>query len=143
MNKKRLTGSIAAKIAAICLVIISAVTCVASAAAVIMADYMNVYSSEDRTVVLERWNERLLDQYSVFALVHYMNENGEELRKLNQTNFRYGIIRTADIGAVDLNDPESTFLSPNTVTISALTPVAVLKMKILKCSSCRSARRWR
>lgn len=35
------------------------------------------------------------------------------------------------------------FLSPNTVTISALTPVAVLKMKILKCSNCRSARRWR
>lgn len=111
MNKKRLTGSIAAKIAAICLVIISAVTCVASAAAVIMADYMNVYSSEDRTVVLERWNERLLDQYSVFALVHYMNENGEELRKLDQTNFRYGIIRTADIGAVDLNDPESYLTS--------------------------------
>lgn len=35
------------------------------------------------------------------------------------------------------------FLSPNTVTISALTPVAVSKMKILKCSSCRSTRRWR
>lgn len=111
MNKKKLTGSIAAKIAAICLVIISAVTCVASAAAVIVADYMNVYSSEDRSVVLERWNERLLDQYSVFALVHYMNGNGEELRKLDQTNFRYGIIRTADIGAVDLNDPESYLIS--------------------------------
>lgn len=111
MNKKKLTGSMAAKLAAICLVIISAVTCAASAAAVMMADYMNVYSSEDRTVVLERWNERLLDQYSVFALVHYMNKNEEELRKLDQTNFRYGIIRTADIGAVDLNDPESYLTS--------------------------------
>lgn len=31
------------------------------------------------------------------------------------------------------------FLSPNTVTASALTPVVVSKMKILKCLSCRSA----
>ncbi len=35
------------------------------------------------------------------------------------------------------------FLSPNTVTASALTPVVVSKMKILKCLSCRSAGRWR
>ncbi len=35
------------------------------------------------------------------------------------------------------------FLSPNTVTASALTPAVVSKMKILKCSSCRSTRRWR
>ena len=38
----RLTGSLAAKIVAICLVIVSVLTGVASAAAVIAADYMNV-----------------------------------------------------------------------------------------------------
>ena len=75
-SSKKLTGSLAAKLVAICLVIVSAVMCVASAAAVIMADYMNVYS-EDETAVLAHWNERLLDRYSVYALVNGINQNGE------------------------------------------------------------------
>lgn len=111
MNKKKLTGSIAAKIAAICLVIISAVTCVASALAVIAADNINVYSSADQTAVLERLNAGHLEQYSVYAMVNYMNGNEEELKKLDQTNFRYGIVRTREIDAVDLNDPESYLIS--------------------------------
>lgn len=106
MNKKKLTGSIAAKIVAVCLVIVSAVMCVASALAVIAADSMNAYSSADQTVILERMNERHLDQYSVYAMVNYMNGNVEELKKLDQTNFRYGIIRTTDMEGVNLNDPK-------------------------------------
>lgn len=106
MNKKKLTGSIAAKIVAVCLVIVSAVMCVASALAVIAADSMNAYSSTDQTVILERMNERHLDQYSVYAMVNYMNGNVEELKKLDQTNFRYGIIRTTDMEGVNLNDPK-------------------------------------
>ena len=50
-SSKKMTGSIAAKVVAICLVIVSAFMCVASAAAVIAADYMNVYS-EDEAVAL-------------------------------------------------------------------------------------------
>lgn len=111
MSKKKLTGSIAAKIVAICLVIISAVMCVASALAVIAADSINVYSSADRTAVLERLNEGHLEQYSVFAMVNYMCENEEQLKKLDQTNFRYGIIRTEDIEGVDLNDPKTYLIS--------------------------------
>ena len=101
----RLTGSLAAKIMAICLVIVSVMTGVASAAAVIAADYMNVYS-EDESTVLARVNERFLDRYSVYAMVNYMNGNEEALKELDRTNFRYGIIRTEDYDAVDLNDPK-------------------------------------
>lgn len=111
MSKKKLTGSIAAKIVAVCLVIISAVMCVASALTVIAADSLNMYSSADQTDVLERLNAGHLEQYSVFAMVNYMNGNEEELKKLDQTNFRYGIIRTEDIDAVDLNDPESYLIN--------------------------------
>ena len=110
MMKKKLTGSLAAKIVAICLVIVCAVTCVASAAAVIAADYMNVYS-EDEATVLARVNERFLDRYSVYAMANYMNENKEELKELDQTNFRYGIIKTDDFDAVDLNDPKNYVIS--------------------------------
>ena len=106
----RLTGSLAAKIVAICLVIVSVVTGVASAAAVIAADYMNVYS-EDESTVLARVNERFLDRYSVYAMVNYMNGNEEALKELDQTNFRYGIIKTDDYDAVDLNDPKSYVIS--------------------------------
>ena len=108
-SSKKLTGSIAAKVVAICLVIVSAFMCVASAAAVIAADYMNVYS-EDESTVLARVNERFLDRYSVYAMVNYMNDmngNKEAVKELDQTNFRYGIIRTEDYDAVDLNDPKS------------------------------------
>ena len=97
----RLTGSLAAKIVAICLVIVSVVTCVASAAAIIAADYMNVYS-EDEAVVLDRFNEKLLDRYSVYAIANIINRNGNVIedspvrKELDQTNFRYGIIRTDD-----------------------------------------------
>ena len=106
----RLTGSLAAKVVAICLVIVSAFMCVASAAAVIAADYMNVYS-EDEVAVLARVNERFLDRYSVYAMVNYMNGNEEALKELDQTNFRYGIIKTDDYDAVDLNDPKSYVIS--------------------------------
>ena len=109
-SSKKLTGSIAAKVVAICLVIVSAFMCVASAAAVIAADYMNVYS-EDESTVLARVNERFLDRYSVYAMVNYMNENEEALKELDQTNFRYGIIRTDDFDAVDLNDPNNYVIS--------------------------------
>ena len=107
---KKITGSLAAKIVAICLVIACAFTCLASAAAVIAADYMNVYS-EDEATVLARVNERFLDRYSVYAIVNYMNENEEALKELDQTNFRYGIIRTDDFDAVDLNDPKNYLIS--------------------------------
>lgn len=103
---KKLTGSLAAKIVAICLIIVSVVTFVASAAAVIVSDYMNVYTEDERSV-LARCNERMLDRYSVYAIVNYMNENEEALEKLDQTNFRYGIIRTDDFSNVDLNDKKS------------------------------------
>ena len=107
---KKITGSLAAKIVAICLVIVSAFTCLASAAAVIAADYMNVYS-EDEATVLAHVNERFLDRYSVYAIVNYMNKNEEALKELDQTNFRYGIIRTDDFDAVDLNDPKNYLIS--------------------------------
>ena len=103
---KKLTGSLAAKIVAICLIIVSVVTFVASAAAVIVSDYMNVYTEDERSV-LARCNERMLDRYSVYAIVNFMNENEEALEKLDQTNFRYGIIRTDDFSNVDLNDKKS------------------------------------
>ena len=105
----RLTGSLAAKIVAICLVIVSVVTCVASAAAIIAADYLNVYS-EDEAVVLDRFNEKLLDRYSVYAIANIIDRNGNVIKdspvqkELDQTNFRYGIIRTDDFSSVDLND---------------------------------------
>ena len=109
---KKLTGSLAAKLVAVCLVIVSVITCVASAAAVIVSDYMNVYS-EDEATVLANWNERLLDRYSVYALVNTVDRNGELIeaspvqKELEQTNFRYGIIRTDDFSSVDLNDKKS------------------------------------
>ena len=107
---KKITGSLAAKIVAICLVIVSAFTCLASAAAVIAADYMNVYS-EDEATVLARVNERFLDRYSVYAMANYKNGNKEAVKELDQTNFRYGIIRTDDFDAVDLNDPKNYLIS--------------------------------
>ena len=107
---KKITGSLAAKIVAICLVIVSAFTCLASAAAVIAADYMNVYS-EDEATVLARVNERFLDRYSVYAMANYKNGNKEAVKELDQTNFRYGIIRTDDFDAVDLNDPKNYVVS--------------------------------
>ena len=109
-SSKKLTGSLAAKIVAICLVIVSAFTCLASAAAVIAADYMNVYS-EDEATVLARVNERFLDRYSVYAMANYKNGNKEAVKELDQTNFRYGIIRTDDFDAVDLNDPKNYVIS--------------------------------
>lgn len=109
-SSKKLTGSLWAKIVAICLVIITAFSLVASAAAVLAADYMNVYS-EDKEAVLARVNERFLDRYSVYALVNYMNENKEAVKELDQTNFRYGIIKTDDFDAVDLNDPKNYVVS--------------------------------
>ena len=122
-SSKKLTGSLAAKLVAICLVIVSAVMCVASAAAVIMADYMNVYN-EDETAVLAHWNERLLDRYSVYALVNGINQNGEliedtkVLEELDQTNFRYGIFRTDDFSSVDLNDKKSYLIENLDKTIT-------------------------
>lgn len=109
-STKKLTGSLAAKIVAICLVIVSAFLCVASAAAVIAADYMNVYS-EDEETVLSRVNERFLDRYSVYAMANYKNGNKEAVKELDQTNFRYGIIKTDDFDAVDLNDPKNYEIS--------------------------------
>ena len=109
-SSKKLTGSLAAKIVAIGLVIVSAFTCLASAAAVIAADYMNVYS-EDEATVLVRVNERFLDRYSVYAMANYKNGNKEAVKELDQTNFRYGIIRTDDFDAVDLNDPKNYVIS--------------------------------
>lgn len=106
----RLTGSLAAKIVAICLVIVSAFTCLASATAVIASDYMNVYS-EDEATVLARVNERFLDRYSVYVMANYKNGNKEAVKELDQTNFRYGIIRTDDFDAVDLNDPKNYVVS--------------------------------
>ena len=109
---RKLTGSLAAKFVAVCLVIVSVATCVASAAAVIACDYMNVYT-EDEETVLERWNEKLLDRYSVYALVNEVNKDGELIgdspvqKELDQTNFRYGIIRTDDFSSMDLNDKKS------------------------------------
>ena len=109
---RKLTGSLAAKFVAVCLVIVSVATCVASAAAVIACDYMNVYT-EDEETVLQRWNEKLLDRYSVYALVNEVNKDGELIgdspvqKELDQTNFRYGIIRTDDVTSVDLNDKKS------------------------------------
>ena len=109
-SSKKLTGSLAAKIVAICLVIVSAFMCLASAAAVIAADYMNVYS-QDESAVLANYNEKILDRYSVYAMANYMNENEEALKGLDQTNFRYGIIKTDDFDAVDLNDPKNYVIS--------------------------------
>ena len=109
-SSKKLTGSLAAKVIAICLVIISAFMCVASAAAVIVADYMNVYS-EDEATVLTRVNEQFLDRYSVYAMANYKNGNKEAVKELDQTNFRFGIIRTDDYDAVDLNDPKNYVVS--------------------------------
>lgn len=109
-SSKKLTGSLAAKIVAICLVIVCTVTCMASAAAVIASDYMNVYS-EDEATVLACVNERFLDRYSVYAMANYKNGNKEALKELDQTNFRYGIIRTDDYDAVDLNDPKNYVIS--------------------------------
>lgn len=109
---RKLTGSFAAKFVAVCLVIVSVATCVASTAAVIACDYMNVYT-EDEETVLERWNEKLLDRYSVYALVNEVNKDGELIgdspvqKELDQTNFRYGIIRTDDFSSMDLNDKKS------------------------------------
>ena len=40
----------------------------------IAADYMNVYS-EDEETVLSRVNERFLDRYSVYAMANYKNGN--------------------------------------------------------------------
>lgn len=111
MNKKKLTGSIAAKIVAICLVMVSAATGVAAALAIIAADYMNVYSSEDQNAVMERVNEQFLDRYSVYAMVNYLRKDQEELKQLDQTNFRYGIIRAEEIDGVDLNDSENYLVS--------------------------------
>lgn len=111
MKKKKLKGSLPAKIAAICLVIVCLTMSAASAAAVAILDDDGVYG-RDEEEILRDYNEQYLHRYSVYAIANYMNENEEQLEELNQTNFRYGIIQADDLDAVDLND-EKSYLAGN------------------------------
>lgn len=106
MKKKKLMGSLAAKIAAICLVIVSLTMCAASVAAVVILDECGVYRRSEEEI-LEEYNQQYLRRYSVYAIANYMDGHEDRLKELNRTNFRYGIMRADDLETVDLNDKKS------------------------------------
>lgn len=111
MKGEKLKGSLPAKIAAFFVVIVSLAVASASAGAVVFLDGLDVYTRDEKEW-LEQFNERLLERYSIYAVASYMDGDRKNLEELDRTNFRYGIIRSDDFDAVDLNDRES-YLAQN------------------------------
>lgn len=84
--------------------LLTAAVMVGSLAAVVACAELDVYDSS-REEALQEHYDRYSEIYSTMALA--WREDEEQLEELSKTNFRYGIIKAEDIGAVDLSDPAS------------------------------------
>lgn len=99
-----LKASIAAKITAIVLVISSLVLCIASFAGMAVMDAMGGYQMRKEDM-LKKGYEEMCGRYSVAAIAGYLGENDTE--ELEQSNFRYGIVKAKDLQSVDYFNPDS------------------------------------
>ncbi len=97
-------ASMAAKAAAMALVIISLVLCIVGFAGMMVMDSAGGYQLRKEDM-LQKGYEEMCIKYSVAAMAAYLGQSdGEEL---SQTNFRYGIVKADDIQSVDFSDQDS------------------------------------
>ncbi|MCI9123210.1 MAG: HAMP domain-containing histidine kinase [Eubacterium sp.] len=101
---KNLKAAPAAKIAAVCFVVVSVIAFGMSMAAMLTLDNEGFYQME-KEEMLERGFDRVCNQYSVVAMAAYKEDFGE--KTLSDTNFCYGVVRADDLADVDLAKPSS------------------------------------
>lgn len=101
---KKLKSSIAARIVAVIVFMVSLCLFCASAVSVVLMDGGGLYhmSREDAEKDLF---EFVSDNYSIIALSGYKEDFQTDV--LSRTNFRYGVVKTDNILKVDLSDPDS------------------------------------
>ncbi|MDE7312483.1 MAG: HAMP domain-containing histidine kinase [Eubacterium sp.] len=107
-----LKASMAAKITAAILVIVSLVLCIAGFAGMMMMDAVGGYRMKKEDM-LHKGYEEMCTRYSVAAMAKYMGEH--DMQELEQSNFRYGILKAEDLQAVDYLNPDN-YLTGNLET---------------------------
>ncbi len=97
--KRRISGI---RLMLLIVAFVIAVVCAAflTESAVYMQEMYSVYTSD--TEALETLNNNVLRKYSIYALSGF--QYGFNKEELDDTNFRFAIVRTADIDSIDLSD---------------------------------------
>lgn len=113
---EKLKAGFAAKAAAVILFVLSAMCFAASAAGVLAMDAAGVYRKSEAELLNEGYDSAC-DKYSIVAMAGYQDDFNKEL--LEQTNFRYGIVRAKNIDDVDLEDSRSYLMQTFGKTIHA------------------------
>lgn len=100
----RLKASLAAKVTAMMLVIVSIILLITCFAGMVALDSFGIYRTR-REDILQDGYEEMCRRYSVAAMAAYLDQYDAE--KLEDTNFRYGIFRAEDLNEIDLSDSDS------------------------------------
>lgn len=105
---EKLKSSLAAKTAAVILVIVSLAVLIVSAGGMVMMDAAGGYRTRKEDM-LKKAYEEICRNYAVAAMAGYLDEDDEEgyAQQLSQTNFRYGILKAENRKNVDLSNPKS------------------------------------
>ena len=105
---ERLKSSLAAKTAAVMLVIVSLALLILSTCGILAIDAFGGYRTRKEDL-LNKTYEQVCRNYAVIAMAGYLDEDDGERYKqqLAQTNFRYGIVKAKDRKKVDFHDPDS------------------------------------
>lgn len=99
---KKLKSNLAAKIIAMVLVIVSLAVFGLSAAGIVLMDSCGIYREKEADILKQAYEQACLN-YSITALAGY--EDNFNRKELEQTNFRYGIVKTDDnIYKMDLSN---------------------------------------
>ena len=106
----RLRASLAAKITAIVLVIVSMALLITCFAGMVALDSFGVYRTR-REDMLQEGYEEMCRRYSVAAMAAYLDQYDAE--KLADTNFCYGIFQAKDLSDVDLSNPDDCIAGIN------------------------------
>lgn len=101
---EKLKSSLAAKIAAVVLIIVSLAITVAGFAGMAMMDAVGGYQIH-KDDMLKKAYEEACTNYSVAAMAGYLEQYDAD--ELMQTNFRYGIVKADNLSEVDFADRNS------------------------------------
>lgn len=101
---EKLKSSLAAKITAVVLMIVSLALTVAGFAGMAMMDAVGGYQIREEDMIKKAY-EDVCKNYSVAAMAGYLEQYDAD--ELMQTNFRYGIVKADNLSEVDFTDRNS------------------------------------
>lgn len=123
---EKLKSSLAAKIAAVVLLIVSLACCVAGFAGMAVMDAAGGYQMPEEDMLKKAYGE-VCRRYSVVALADYLDQYDADERMM--TNFRYGIIKAKSLDEVDVTNPDS-YVASNFETVADTKELRLEKLRL-------------